>query len=126
MAGRQDVLAVDKDLYDAMVAAYARVKDERFRNRQLSDNLVKQVSSIAHDIDSFSSKVAEASSNVQDLQESLHSLSEEHVELRIRLGEKVEAINYGVCELEDKLHKISKELKQLQLSVKPLQDAYKG
>jgi chromosome segregation ATPase len=124
--GRQDVLMVDKDLYDTMVAAYARVKDERFHNRQLSDNLVKQVNSIGHDIDSFRSKVVEASSNVQDLQEVLHSLSEEHVELRIRLGEKVEAISFAVTELEDKLHKISKELKQLQASVKPLQDAYKG
>jgi chromosome segregation ATPase len=123
---KQDILLVDKDLYDTMVAAYVRVKDERFRNRQISDNLVKQVNSIGHDIDSFRSKVVEASSNVQDLQEALRSLSEEHVELRIRLGEKIDAISFAVTELEDKLHKISKELKQLQSSVKPLQEAYKG
>jgi chromosome segregation ATPase len=126
MAGKRDVLAVDKDLYDTMVAAYNRVKDERFHNKQLADSLVRQVNSVGHDIDSFASKVTEASSNIQDLQEALRALSEEHIEIRVRLGEKVETISYGITEIEDKLHKISKELKQLQMSVKPFQEAYKG
>ena len=125
MSPRQDVLMVDKDLYDTMVAAYARVKDERFKNKQLADSLTKQIMSLEHEIDSFTGKAEDALANVEDLQETVHSLSEEHTELKIKLGEKVETVSYGMTEIEDKLHKLSKDIKQLQASLKPMQDAYK-
>lgn len=125
MNTKQDVLMVDKELYDTMVAAYNRVKDERAKNKQLADKIMREMEVLQHEIDSLSAKISDQSTGLADLMEAIHGISEENLELRIKLAEKVEALTFGLEELKDNVHKLGNAVKYIQLNLKPLQERYK-
>lgn len=116
----RDIVMVDKALYETMVAAYNRVKAERFRNKIVAKRMKDEIELIHHDMDSFGSKVVEMKTAMSNLDEAVKRLQDYN--LKVTLGEKVDTATYGVMELEDKIHHMFRMIESLKILLKPFED----
>lgn len=116
----REVLMVDKDLYDKMVLAYNKVKAERFRNKMVAKRLKDEFELLHHNMESFGSKVTELKTAMSNIDEFVKRMQDYN--LKVQLGEKVDAATYSVMELEDKVHHMIRIIDSLKNTLKPLDD----
>jgi len=121
---KPQVVAVDKDLYEAMVAAFHRVKEERFRNKVFAEKLDRQLSSLGSDINSFAARISELTVNANNLNNSVQLITDYN--LKTSLGGKTDALIYGVMEMGDKVAKISGRIQGLRDALRPYKEYVEG
>jgi len=120
--GRQNIVMVEKDTYDAMVNAFNRVKNERFRNTQVSASLGKSLETLDHEIDSLGAKIAEVQNYVTITKEAASTIPDDYSGLRAKITSNVDTVEYNLMESGDKIHKLLAGIKNMKLIMKPLED----
>lgn len=117
---KRPVVLVDKDLYDTMVMAFNRVKQERLRNKQMAVRLEKDMDGLHHQMEAFGSKIAELIMCANNLDQEVQNLLD--YSLRVRLGEKSQTLVYETMEMEDKVHKINGYIKRIKNDIRPFRE----
>ena len=117
---KSPVVMVDKDLYDAMVFAFNKVKDERLRNKQMAGRLEKDLEYLGHEMDAYRSKIAELIMCANNLDQDVQNIMD--YSLRVKLGNKSQTLVYETMEMEDKVHKIGGYIKRVRNDIKPFKE----
>ena len=119
-----DIVMVERETYDAMVAAYNRVKVERLRNKQTADHLDGDLELLQHEVESLSSRISEFNTVLSGLVDTINkNVNDEG--LKESLKEKLDSVSFSVGEMHSKSYNLLDTIRGMKTVIKPFKD-YKG
>ncbi len=119
-----DIVMVERDTYDAMVAAYTRTKAERLRNKEIAEDLENDLELLQHEMEALCSKVTELNTSITGLSDEVNKkITDEG--LKESMKDSLDGVSFGVLEMQDRTHKLLNGIRRAKAILKPFKD-YKG
>ena len=119
-----DIVMVERDTYDAMVAAYTRTKAERLRNKEIAEDLENDLELLQHEMEALCSKVTELNTSITGLSDEVNKkITDEG--LKESMKELLDGVSFSVLDMQDNTHKLLNEIRRTKVVLKPFKD-FKG
>ena len=122
--GNPDIVMVERDTYDAMVAAFNRTKAERLKNKEIAEDLETDLELLQHEMEALCSKVTEITSSIAGLTDEVNKkITDEG--LKESMKDSLDGVSFSVLEMQDNTRKLLSEIRRTKVVLKPFKD-YKG